>query len=68
MQSSLVVAGVVRMTSSLGEDGGSDAIIFGGGWWFGLCSTSALNMDYYDYWSVGDVYDVRASRMMVKAY
>ena len=41
-----------------------------GGWWHGHCTQSILNVDsdYYGGWYTGDpaVYDVQASRMLVK--
>ena len=37
------------------------------GWWFGVCSTSAINRNGNGIWNeVGASFDVQASRMLVK--
>ena len=51
---------------------GSCAAIRRCGWWFGRCSTNNVNRDTsqnYGIWTTGKpVWDVQASRMMVKLY
>jgi len=39
-----------------------------GGWWYASCAASMINMDDIGSWSLADpvVYDVQASRMLVK--
>ena len=62
-----------RMFSTSDSDndvyaGGSCAVDWGGGWWFGLCSRSYVNKDADALWRTGytRVFDVEASRMLVK--
>ena len=40
---------------------------WGNGWWYGACSTSAINNNGIGIWkAVGVISDVQASRMLVK--
>jgi len=40
---------------------------YGGGWWYGMCSTNNINTNAHMIWTTDEpVFDVQASRMLLK--
>jgi len=61
-----------RAFSALDNDNddyvGGNCAANNGGWWFGQCSTSNVNIDATSIWVTGAaVWDVQATRMLVKS-